>query len=230
MATAKDEIKGALRLLGIIAEGEEASASTMIDALESLNIMIDGMALERLLIHATQIQSFSWPAATATRTIGPSGDFIGLRPAELDDKSFYTLSGVDYHISKIGEEQYNSISAKGSTGHPYFMFVNMTVPNVTISLYPVPSSETSFSFSSIVELTQPADLTTVLVLPPGYKRMFRYNLAVEISAMYGMDPPTSVIMIARDSKRSVKRQNTSNMDMRMSLPIMTRARSDIFAG
>ena len=45
--TANDQINGALRLLGVLAEGETPSAATSQDALAALNQMIDSWNTER---------------------------------------------------------------------------------------------------------------------------------------------------------------------------------------
>ena len=83
--TAGDQINRALRLLGVLAEGETPSAATSQDALVAMNQMIDSWNTERLSVFATQDQVFSWPSGEIRRTLGPSGDFVGNRPVLLDD-------------------------------------------------------------------------------------------------------------------------------------------------
>ena len=56
MTTANEQINGALRLLGVLAEGETPSAATPQDALTALNQMIDSWNTERLSVYATQDQ------------------------------------------------------------------------------------------------------------------------------------------------------------------------------
>jgi len=46
MTTANDQINGALRVLGVLAEGETPSAATSQDALMALNQMIDSWNTE----------------------------------------------------------------------------------------------------------------------------------------------------------------------------------------
>ncbi len=54
MTTANEQINGALRLLGVLAEGETPSAETSQDALAALNQMIDSWNTERLSVFSTQ--------------------------------------------------------------------------------------------------------------------------------------------------------------------------------
>ena len=85
METAGDIINGSLRLLGVLAEGEVPSAETSQDALRAMDQMIDSWNTERLSVFATQDQIFTWPSGQLSRTLGPSGDFVGNRPILLED-------------------------------------------------------------------------------------------------------------------------------------------------
>ena len=87
--TAGDQINGALRLIGQLAEGEVPSAETSADALTAMNQMLDSWSAERLSVFSTQDQQFTWPASTKSRTIGPTGNFVGNRPVLLDDSTYF---------------------------------------------------------------------------------------------------------------------------------------------
>jgi hypothetical protein len=98
-------------------------------------------------------------------------------------------------------------------------------------VYPKPTKVLEWHFISVEELTQPATLTTTLSFPPGYLRAFRYNLACEIAAEFGVEPSPQVKRIAMSAKRNLKRIN--NPDDVMSIPyaiVSTRQRFNIFAG
>jgi len=231
--TAGDQINRALRLLGILAEGETASAATSQDALVAMNQMIDSWNTERLSVFCTQDQIFSWPSGEIKRTLGPTGDFVGNRPIQLDDGTYYKApSGVSYGIKFINQDQYNGIAVKTSTStFPQVIFVNNTFPNVEMYVYPRPTQVLEWHFISVQELTQPALLSTELFFPPGYMRAFAYNLAMEIAPEFGVEPSPQVQRIAMTSKRNLKRIN--NPDDVMSMPyslIATRQRYNIYAG
>ena len=57
--SAGDQINGALRLIGQLAEGETPSAATSADALTALNQMLDSWSAERLSVFSTQDQVFT---------------------------------------------------------------------------------------------------------------------------------------------------------------------------
>ena len=231
--TAGDQITRALRLLGVLAEGETASAATAQDALVAMNQMIDSWNTERLSVFCTQDQVFNWPVGQIRQTLGPTGDFVGNRPIQLDDGTYFRApSGVSYGIKIINQDQYNGIAVKTSTStFPQVIFINNTFPNVEMYIYPRPTQLLEWHFISVQELTQPATLSTELFFPPGYMRAFAYNLAMEIAPEFGVEPSPQVQRIAMTSKRNLKRINNP-YDV-MSLPyavVANRQRFNIYAG
>jgi hypothetical protein len=231
--TAGDQINRALRLLGILAEGETPSAAMSQDALMALNQMIDSWNTERLSVFATQDQVFTWPSGVISRTLGPTGDFVGNRPILLDDSTYYLANnGVSYGVKFINQAQYNGIAVKTVTStFPQVMFVNMTYPDIEMYIYPRPTQALLWHFISVEELTRPATLATSMLFPPGYLRAFTYNLAMEFAPEFGVEPSPQVQRIAMTSKRDLKRIN--NPDDIMSLPyaiVANRQRFNIYAG
>ena len=234
MASAGEQINGALRLIGALAEGEVPSAETAADALLALNQMLDSWSTERLMVYNTIDQIFTWPADEITRTLGPTGDFVGLRPVALDDSTYYrdASTGVSFGIKFINQQQYDGIAVKTVTStYPQVMWINMEFPDITMTVYPKPTRALEWHFISVQELSQPATLATELAFPPGYLRAFRYNLAREIAAEFGIEPPRTVSQIANVSKRNLKSQNNPNDIMSIPYAIMvSRQRFNIFAG
>ena len=232
--TASEIINGALRLIGALAEGDTPSAETSADALAAMNQMIDSWSTERLSTFNTQDQVFTWPTDEITRTLGPTGDFVGNRPVLLDDSTYYrdASTGVSFGIKFINQQQYNGIAVKTVTStYPQVMWINMENPDITMTIYPKPTRALEWHFISVAELTQAATLATALAFPPGYLRAFRYNLACEIAPELGVEPSAQVKRIAMVSKRNLKRIN--NPDDIMGLPyslVATRQRYNVYAG
>jgi len=232
--TAGDQINRALRLLGVLAEGETPSAAVSQDALAALNQMVDSWNTERLSVFSTQDQVFNWPASQRIRTLGPSGDFVGNRPILLDDATYFRDPGtnVSFGIKIINQQQYDGIAVKTVTStYPQVLWINMTYPDVEMYIYPVPTRLLEWHFVSVDELTNPATLATTLAFPPGYLRAFAYNLAMEIAPEFGVEPSPQVQRIAMTSKRNLKRIN--NPDDVMSLPyslVASRQRFNVYAG
>jgi len=234
MVSAGDIINGSLRLLGVLAEGETPSAETSQDALSAMNQMIESWNTERLSIFSTQDQVFIWPAGALSRTLGPTGDFVGNRPVLLDDSTYFRdpSTNVSYGIKFINQQQYDGIAVKTVTStYPQVMWINMSYPDIEMYVYPKPTRDLEWHFISVEELHQPATLATALTFPPGYLRAFRYNLACELAPEFGVEPSPQVQRIAMSSKRNIKRIN--NPEDIMSMPysiVATRQRFNIYAG
>jgi len=237
--TAGDQINRALRLLGVLAEGETPSASVSQDSLTALNQMIESWNTERLSVFSTIDQIVNWPVNSINATLGPTGSLTRLngtavRPILVDDATYFrdAQTNVSYGIKLINQQQYDGIAVKTVTStYPQVMFVNMTYPDIDIYIYPKPTRVLEFHFISVQELTQPATLATALTFPPGYLRAFVYNLAMEIAPEFGVEPSPQVTRIAMTSKRNIKRIN--NPDDVMAMPyslVATRQRFNIFAG
>ena len=237
--TAGEQINRALRLLGVLAEGETPSAATAQDSLMALNQMIDSWNTERLSVFSTIDQIINWPVGSINETLGPSGSLVRLngtaqRPVLVDDSTYFKDpgTGVSYGVKLINQQQYNGIAVKTVTStFPQVMFVNMTYPDVDLFIYPRPTRLLEWHFISVEQLTQPANLSTDILFPPGYLRAFTYNLACEIAPEFGVEPSPQVKRIAMYSKRNLKRIN--NPDDVMSMPyaiVATRQRYNIYAG
>lgn len=232
--TAGDQINAALRLLGVLAEGETPSAATSQDALNALNQMLDSWTTEHLMIYNTIDQVFTWPADSITQTVGPTGTFIGTRPVLVDDSTYYRdpSTNVSFGIKIINQQQYDGIAVKTVTStYPQVVWINMENPNITMTIYPKPTRALEWHIISAQELVQPATLATDLLFPPGYLRAFKYNLACEIAAEFGVEPSPTVARIAMTSKRNLKRTN-NGLDI-MSMPyslVATRQRFNVYAG
>jgi hypothetical protein len=232
--TTNDQINSALRLIGQLAEGETPTAETSADALAALNQMIDSWNTERLSVFATQDQVFTWPASTISRTLGPTGNFVGNRPIELDDSTYFrdALTNVSYGLKFLNQQQYNGIAVKTVTStYPQVMWINMTYPDIEMYVYPVPIRSLEMHLVSVSELTQPATLVTNLAFPPGYLRAFKYALACEIAAEFGVEPPPTVQRIAMSAKRNLKRINNPGDIMALPYSLVgTRQRFNVYAG
>ena len=239
--TAYDQICGALRLLGVLAEGETPSSESADDALFALNQMIESWNIERLSVYCTIDQIMNWLPSTRNATLGPTGTltpvdplYTPVRPILLDDATYFRdpASGISYGIKLINQQQYDGIAVKTVTStYPQVMFANPTYPNISLSVYPVPTKLLEFHFVSVSELYQPATLATTLAFPPGYLRAFRYNLACELAPEFGVEPSPQVSRIAMSSKRNLKRINNPNGVMAIPYSIVgTRQKYNIFAG
>jgi hypothetical protein len=218
MATALDIIKGAMRLVGALEAGATPSGEDSSDALDSLNDFMEQLSLDRLVVFQVLNETFTWAAGNATRTIGPSGNFVTVRPTRLEDGCFIRDSaGYDWPLRTLNSEGFQSIGLKTQANNlPEWIYYAPEMPDGKIYLWPVPSVDVTLSISSLKQLSSFPAPSTVVVLPPGYKRMLTYSLAVTMAPEWvGRDASATVQGIAAESKAAVMRINTTRPKMPM---------------
>jgi hypothetical protein len=205
MTTALDIIKRAMRQIGALAEGEVPTAQEEQDGLDAFNDVLETWSLESLSVYGSLPETFATIANTASYTIGVGGNFNTARPSFIYS-GYVTVGGVDFTMSEITLEQYNTIALKTlSDGIPQnFCYVN-DYPLGRVLLWPRPSAVIPIVFDTSRILTAVTTGAQVLSLPIGYKRALQYAVAVEMSPEYstGVD----VSQQAMKTKAIIKRAN-----------------------
>lgn len=198
MTTARQVIKKAMQKIGALVKGEDPAADEAEDGLQSLNGLLASWANDSLVVYSRTWESFTLSGGTGSYTIGSGGTFNTTRPNNIIDG--YIRSGsVDYGLTTIDDEAYNSIAYKSISAIPEFINYNNAYPLGTIRLYPVPSSNYTIFILSEKALTAVADLDTDLSFPTGFERALVYNLALELAPEYGQQPDPSIAAIAKES-------------------------------
>lgn len=231
MATALDLIKRSMRLIRVLGADEEPTSGEADDALAVLNSMLDGWATERMMVYQTRQENFTWPAATTSRTIGATGNFVTTRPIEIEGGFTRDSGNNDYPYRVIGRDAYDSLLLKSSPAFtPEYLFYDPGFSLGTIYLFGVPSGSLTLFINSRLQFTEVASLSTTVSLPPGYKRLIEYNLAVEFAPEFNVTVQPEVSRIATETKRAVKGVNQKPMLSQLDAGIAGSRRSSIITG
>lgn len=214
MATALDIITRSMRLCKALGTNEEPTSDEATDALNALNTMLEMWSLERLLVYRILRTTKTLTANVGSYSIGAAGDIVLTVPPSIEDSNFVRDSSIDYPVKLIDEQSYQALGVKSVAGVPQFLFYDRRPTLAYINLYPVPSKAYVLNLATWQPMQSFTDLTTVLDLPLGYKRMIEYNLALELSSEFGVEPPMQVAKIAGDSKTVIKRINAPNYVLR----------------
>lgn len=212
-------ITSSLKLATILSELEDPTAAMQQDCLGILNNLLDRWKAESLSCHAYKDDTFTWPSGESTRTIGPTGDFVTQRPVQILESSYYVWQRLSYPLIPITQLQYDSIVLKDlQVPIPQWLYVNMTEPNLTMKLYPIPSQPIECHFMSPIGVAGPVSLSDILSGPPGYSSAYLYNLTVEICAFFGINPQPKVESMSVQTKKVIKRLNSATHNQIMSMP------------
>lgn len=211
--TGQDLINGALRLIGVLAEGETASANTTNDALSALNDLLDSWSNESLLVSPVvrEVLSFASAGVKQVYTFGPGGDLTTARPVTIQTALIQINSSspaIELPLDMLNQDQYSAVVLKGTTStYPTAIYIDDAYPALNMNVWPVPTDSTSKLIIYSQKPFTSAALSTPLSLQPGYLRALRFNLAIDLAPEFGKSAPQEVIAIAEQSKAAIKRNN-----------------------
>lgn len=207
MTTAIEIISRSLRLLGVLAEEETPEAQQAADGLTALNALMGSISNAPQLIFAKSLDSVSLSAGVASYTVGPTGTPVTQRPVDVLESSTITYQGVTYPLVKWTLSDFNQINVSATSGIPTGFYPDMEMPNIVINLWPVPSAPMTLNLWSNKQITEFSSLTQQVVMPPGYDRMLAFNLAIDMAPEYMVEPSPTVVRVAAQSRRMLKRTN-----------------------
>lgn len=208
VVTAQTLIDSSARLIQITGgNGDSLNATESTNALATLNDMIEAWNLENFLIYAHTNQTFNITANTATYAIGTGQTWNTTRPIGIRN-GYTTISGIDYPFLMVGDAEFNQISYKASAGSwPQVANYTASYPYGSIVFWPVPAQTMTCTLNLDTEMTSIATLATSIDLPPGYSKLLRYGLAIELAPEYNIPVPKSVMDTFNEVKGNIKVAN-----------------------
>lgn len=213
MATARDIITGAARLLGVLRKGEALDADEAADGLSALNALIASWSSGALMGLSRTRDALTLVTASATYAIG-TGQTLNTRAPRMILSATISNGGIDYPASIITDEEYENIALK-SVGGGITCYLNYNRDYVTdtgtIRLFPIPVG------GSVLNLLSEKGLTTItaigddVFLPfAGFERALKFNLAVDIAPEYSVTPSQEVIAGAMKSLGAIRLETARN--------------------
>lgn len=206
--SANDIIERTMVKGGIISPGETVPASIQSQVFDELNDMLESWALEKLLLVADTLESFSLTATWAEYSYGVGGEFDSARPIEIKDESFIRSEGIDYPLPLVPMDIYRRRSNKTVGARPEIMTYNPTYPLGRVYLWPTPVTADTIHFRVAKALTGFTNRTTSVDLEPGFARAIISNLVVEIAPNFGKKVSRELYFLAEQAKGIIKSANT----------------------
>lgn len=207
-------LDGALRLLGVLAAGEEASATEHEDALDRLNGMIDGFNIQNFTVSHLQEKVYHTPPAgwTSKVTIGSDADniFVETAPMSIQAAFFRDAAGVDFKMAPMGINEWADMVWKNIVAPPLKYYENYYGHNVALQFDVIPYS--SYTLHLICKLPYAGNYkpTDNIDWDYGFEEMLRYQLAVRLAPEYGVALRPDVAMGAQNLMQNIKRKNATS--------------------
>lgn len=186
----RDEvIKGALRTLGVISQGQTPDATQTSDCAEALNILVKAWEAEGLPIWSIKTTSFPL-TDTTTYAIGTGQTVNVAKPLKIYNAwTRDVTSNVDIPMYTLSQQQYDILGNKQSTGTPTQYYYESLNETGNIYLFPKPDSANIANRQCYIRYQAPfADFdssTDYPDFPQEWIRALKWGLAAELAFEYG---------------------------------------------
>lgn len=212
-------IVSALRKLNALQSGEVPDADEASDALEMLNDLIDGWALQDFIIYFLLRTVVNLAASTASYTIGSGGAINIARPIDISAAGLILNTGLtpiqEVPITVLTDQAYIGVPQKTySSTYPDGIYYDHGNVLGLGTIYPLPIPNQALSQ---LVLYTPQALTEMTLaggvsFPPGYRRLLKLALARELAPEFGGWDGAKE-MLYTDALRDVKDKNLRMSDL-----------------
>lgn len=213
MPTVRNLITRSLRQIGYIAPGDDIPPEVLPMSLEVLDGMIYSWSNDPLMIYSLNFYPFDTVAGQRDYTLGPGGDWNIVRPMQINQAyvnwNANTPQQVDLPVTILTDAQYAAISVKNTpTVFAFALYDNGNYPLRTVSLWPIPTTNTPITLWLMQPLLYYDTLDDDVDSPPGYYDAFSFNLAVNLGIELQKDIPALILKKAQDTKAEIARLNS----------------------
>ena len=189
--TRDDIIKRALRLIGVLAQGETPSAAQITEAASALNGLVKAWQADGMPLWALKSYAIPLVAGTKDYEIG-LGKVINI-PKPLKVQQMYNhnvTSNVDIPMRLLTKQEYNLLGNKTSTGNPIQAYYNPQRDYGILSLFPVPSTVEQAANTITIFYQRPFEdfdaSTDNPDFPQEWYDAITYGLATRLAPEYGI--------------------------------------------
>ena len=226
MATTKQLIDSALRSIGVIAAGEQAPAHEMNDALLTVKQMLDSWSNDSLAVFALVHEDFPLTGGR-TFTIGPGADFDTVRPFAIEHMRIRDAGGREAMVRLASFNEWAGIALKDTVvTFPWRAYYEPNFPVGTLYFDTIPEPGNLLRMTNRKPLADLPGLTEDMEFPPGYERVIRLGLAMELAPEYGKEISQLAAMQFASAYQAIKRTNSRSRMLTLEVDsALTRSRS-----
>lgn len=228
--TTRRLIKGALRLINVVAANEEPLAEDTDITLQAFDGLVSSLGTDILNIFTFNPQRFLLTGGKQTYTLGPAfdtdgnptgADWVTERPMRIEQMQlilYPTIGGggeiganqqtLFLPIAMLDDQEYASIRIRALQNQwPIAVYDNGNWPIRTLSFWPIPTQTNGVEIWMWDPLSLYENLDQELNLPQGYERYLRFKLAVEVAPEFGKEVSPAVLKALEEAEKNVKALN-----------------------
>lgn len=185
-------IGGALRILGVVAQGESPKTEQITEAAEALNIMVKAFEADGMPLWG--IAEYAMPMVAGT-TLYVIGDGLAVdipKPLKIIQAWNRDLtSKVDIPMRILTKQEYNMLGNKTTTGNPIQLHYQPLRESGELTLFPTPDATAAANNQIYFVYQRPFEdfLATgdSPDFPQEWLEVLKYGLAVRLAPEYGID-------------------------------------------
>lgn len=199
----------AAQFLGVLDSGESLSSQQLTDALNATNDLLDNWSSEQTMIPALLRSVQTLTSAVQLYTIGTGQTWNMARPVAIVAAQMTNPSGPGSPIEIVNAGKWASLPDRQRLSWLVtHLFYDRGNPNGNVLVSPVPQGAgLSVEIESWVPLTQFADLTTPITLPPGYQRPLKIAVAVELAPQFSVPISKELAQMYQDALARIRNLN-----------------------
>jgi hypothetical protein len=192
-ATSRDNlIKGALRLVGGIGQGETPTTDQTSEAADTLNMMIKGFMGYGMPLWAVKRTNVTLVAATKSYSIGLSATVNTPKPLKIYQAYRHNnTTNIDVPLQIVSRQEYEQLSGKTSSGPPNQVYYEPLLSTGTLYVYPAPDSSTATNEVITIVYQRPFEDFDAAGDEPDFPQewyeVIKYGLAVRLAGEYGLE-------------------------------------------
>jgi hypothetical protein len=186
-----DIIKRALRLLGVLAQGETPSTDQVTEAALALNGLVKAWQADGMPLWAIKSYNVPLTAAVASYRIGLSQAIPTPKPLKITQVyNHNTSSSVDIPMRVLTRQEYNMLGNKTSSGNPIQVFYDPQNSYGDLYVFPVPTATEAASNVITIHYQRPFEdfdaSTDTPDFPQEWYDAITYGLATRLAPEYGL--------------------------------------------
>lgn len=191
--TRDDIIKRALRLIGVLSQGETPTDTQITEASVALNSLVKAWQTDGLPLWALKQTPITLTNNTASYSIGIGQTVNVPKPLKITQAFIRDInSNVDVPLRIVTKQEYNVLGNKTSSGKPVQVYYDPQRESGTLYVYPVPTSVEASLYTIYIVYQRPFEdfdsATDEPDFPQEWFDAVTYGLACRLAPEYGLPP------------------------------------------
>jgi len=205
LLTARVFVTQALSLITVLGGGETPSADDAAQGLTQLQWMLKSWQADGCNLWREEEETIVFPAATATVTLDPRVMDVQEARAEISP----TFQRI---LDRWERGEYIVLPNKSAAGQPTIFYFRRLRDSVTLTLWPVPTTEINIFCTTARVIEDVTDLDQNVDVPQEWSETVTYNLAARLLDTFGITETRPVLAASIASKAASLYDKLSGFD------------------